>query len=110
VCPVKINIPDLLLHLRGKVQEHPRLLASAPVSLTERWGMRAWAWVMQRPRLYRLGSRLARLGQRLLVRQGWIRKLPMPIASHWTEGRDFPALAPKSFHERWKERSTEHHG
>ena len=107
VCPVKINIPDLLLHLRGKVQEHPRLLAGAPVSLTERWGMRAWAWVMQRPRLYRLGSRLARLGQRLLVRQGWIRKLPMPIASHWTEGRDFPALAPKSFHERWKEISAE---
>jgi L-lactate dehydrogenase complex protein LldF len=110
VCPVKINIPDLLLHLRGKVQEHPRLLASAPVSLTERMGMRVWAWVMQRPRFYLLGSRLARLGQRLLARRGWIRKLPMPIASHWTEGRDFPALAPKSFHERWKEISSERDG
>ena len=110
VCPVKINIPDLLLHLRGEVQEHPRLLASAPVSLTERLGMRVWAWVMQRPRLYLLGSRWARLGQRLFARQGWIRKLPMPIASHWTEGRDFPALAPKSFHERWKEISSARHG
>jgi len=107
VCPVKINIPDLLLHLRGKVQEQPTRGASAPVSLTERLGMRAWAWVMQRPRLYLLGSRLARLGQRLFARQGWIRKLPMPIASRWTEGRDFPALAPKSFHERWKEISAE---
>ena len=109
VCPVKINIPDMLLHLRGKVQEHARLLSPAPVSMTERWGIRAWAWVMQRPRLYVLGSRLARLSQRLLVRQGWIRKLPMPIASHWTEGRDFPALAAKSFHERWKEICAERH-
>jgi L-lactate dehydrogenase complex protein LldF len=110
VCPVKINIPDLLLHLRGKVQERPRLLASAPVSLTERLGMRAWAWVMRRPRLYVLGSRLARLGQRLFARQGWIRKLPMPIASHWTEGRDLPALAPKTFHARWKEITSQRQG
>lgn len=104
---MKIKIPDLLLHLRGKVQVQPTRGASAPVFLTERLGMRAWAWVMQRPRWYLLGSRLARLGQRLFARQGWIRKLPMSIASHWTEGRDFPALAPKSFHERWKEISAE---
>ena len=106
VCPVKINIPDLLLHLRGEVQERPRLAPSSPAWVTERLGMRAWAFVMQRPRLYVLGSRLARWGQRLFARQGWIRKLPLPLASSWTEGRDLPALAPKSFHERWKEIST----
>jgi L-lactate dehydrogenase complex protein LldF len=111
VCPVKINIPDLLLHLRGKVQEQSqRRMPPLPGASLERLGMKAWAWLMQRPRLYLLGSRLARLGQRLIARRGWIRKLPMPIASHWTEGRDFPALAPKSFHERWKEMSSERHG
>jgi L-lactate dehydrogenase complex protein LldF len=103
---VKINIHDLLLHLRGRVQAQSRLAPRAPSSLIERWGMRGWAWVMRRPRMYVLGSRLARLGQRLFARQGWIRKLPLPIASHWTEGRDLPALAPKSFHERWKEISS----
>jgi L-lactate dehydrogenase complex protein LldF len=101
VCPVKINIPDLLLHLRAEVQEH----APAPSGgrLGERTAMRLWAWAMKRPWVYSLGSLLARWGQRLLARQGWIRKIPMYPASRWTDGRDLPALAPKTFRERWKE-------
>jgi L-lactate dehydrogenase complex protein LldF len=106
VCPVKINIPDLLLHLRAEAQEQtpaPRLPRS-PIS--ERTAMRLWAWTMERPWAYALGSRLARLGQRLFARQGWIQKVPLSPLSRWTEGRDLPALAPKSFRERWKEIST----
>jgi L-lactate dehydrogenase complex protein LldF len=101
VCPVKINIPDLLLHLRAEAQEHAP--AATGAQLGERTAIRLWAWAMKRPWAYSLGSRLARWGQRLLVRQGWIRKIPMSPASRWTDGRDLPALAPKSFRERWKE-------
>jgi L-lactate dehydrogenase complex protein LldF len=112
VCPVKINIPDLLLHLRSKAQEQsaaPEPPLDAPVD--ERTSMRLWAWIMVKPRVYTLAARLARLAQRLLTsrREGeiqqWIRRFPVAPAARWTDGRDLPALAPKSFRERWKEMS-----
>ncbi len=116
VCPVKINIPDLLLHLRSKAQEvsvatppehragpavTDRRYSSAPTG--ERASIRVWAWVMKRPRVYALAARMARLGQGLFAREGWIRKFPLFPVSGWTSGRDLPVLAPKSFRERWKE-------
>jgi L-lactate dehydrogenase complex protein LldF len=103
VCPVKINIPDLLLYLRGEVQERAPGPSPRGALLGERTLMRLWAWAMKRPRVYSFGSRLARWGQRLLARHGWIARVPMYPASGWTDGRDLPALAPKSFRERWKE-------
>ena len=104
VCPVKINIPDLLLHLRSKAQEEtpaPPKPKGSPV--TERTSMRLWAWAMKRPWAYNLGARLARLAQRFGAREGWIRSVALYPLSRWTEGRDLPALAPKPFRERWKE-------
>jgi len=103
VCPVKINIPDLLLYLRSQVQERTKAPKPSGSLLSERTLMRLWAWAMKRPWAYSLGGRLARLGQRFVARRGWIRKFPVFPLSRWTEGRDFPALAPKSFRERWKE-------
>jgi L-lactate dehydrogenase complex protein LldF len=103
VCPVIINIPDLLLHLRSHAQEQTSPPRPAPSPISERTNMRLWAWAMKRPWVYTWGSRFARWGQRILSRQGWIRKVPAYPASRWTEERDLPALAPKSFHARWKE-------
>ncbi len=114
VCPLKINIPDLLLHLRSLVQQQttaPRPRVRPPIA--ERVSVRLWAWVMIRPRAYALGSRLARWGQRLFARQGkgdaqkWIRRFPAAPLARWTDGRDLPALAPKSFRQRWKEMSRD---
>ncbi len=112
VCPVKINIPDLLLHLRSKAQQVASGAKPAGSPVAERTAIRMWAWMMKRPRIYALGGRLARLGQQIFTRQGqtgqqvWLRKFPFFPLSRWTEGRDFPALAPKSFRERWKEMSS----
>jgi L-lactate dehydrogenase complex protein LldF len=103
VCPVKINIPDLLLHLRAEAQMQAPAPRPPGSPVSERTAVRLWAWAMKRPWAYALGSRLARLGQRLFARQGWIQKLPLFPLSRWTEGRDLPALAPKSFRERWRE-------
>jgi len=103
VCPVIINISDLLLHLRSNAQEQTAPPRPAPSPISERTSMRLWAWAMKRPWVYAWGSRFARWGQGLLSRQGWIRKVPAYPASKWTDGRDLPALAPKSFHARWKE-------
>jgi len=100
VCPVRINIPDLLLHLRKEAQIHAP--ARKESLLAEHTMFRLWAWGMRHPRIYGLSSRLARWGQVLLARQGWIRKIPMYPASQWTLERDFPALAPQAFRDRWK--------
>ncbi len=100
VCPVKINIPDLLLHLRSDAQKHAPKHAGGLAS--ERTTFRLWAWAMRHPSIYSLGARFARLGQIFVARNGWIHKVPAYPASQWTKGRDFPALAPKSFRERWK--------
>ncbi len=103
VCPVKINIPDLLLHLRGKAQEQTSAPKPKDSPVSERTAMRLWAWFMKRPRMYSIAGKLARVGQRIFARQGWIRRFPKFPLSRWTEGRDLPALARKPFRDRWKD-------
>ncbi|MGH9452223.1 MAG: LutB/LldF family L-lactate oxidation iron-sulfur protein [Terriglobia bacterium] len=105
VCPVKINIPDILLHLRAKAQEKPSGSARSGAPRGERASMRMWAWAMKRPWAYALGGKLGRWAQKMYARNGWIRKAPMFPVSGWTGGRDFPALASESFRERWKKRA-----
>ncbi len=106
VCPVKINIPDLLLHLRSKAQEQTRAPQPKDSPVSERTALRLWAWLMKGPRRYALAARLARVGQKVFARQGWVPRFSKFPLSRWTEGRDFPALAPKPFRDRWKEISS----
>lgn len=95
-CPVKINIPHLLLNLRRQSVER----GDAP--WIEKALFSLWAVVMQQPRLYRWGVALARLLQAPFVKQGWLSSLPAPLDG-WTRSRDFRAIASKSFRERWHE-------
>ena len=93
VCPVRIDIPEVLIHLRGKV-DHP---------LDERAAMRAAAWAMADPKRFALAIRLARLGQGPLVHEGKIRWLPGALGG-WTAVRDAPPIARRSFRDLWRER------
>ena len=94
VCPVKIDIPRVLLHLRAKAVE-----AKAPA--VERALMRGVAWVFGGPRRLAAAQRLGRLGQRPLVRAGAIRRLPPPL-SKWTRTRDLRPVAAESFRAWWR--------
>ncbi|CAI8013063.1 Lactate utilization protein B [Geodia barretti] len=94
-CPVKINIPHMLLNLRRQS------VSRGDASAGEGRLFSLWAWIMQRPGLYRLALRLARLGQTPFAQRGWLGKLPPPFHS-WTKSRDFKAVAPQSFRERWQ--------
>lgn len=97
VCPVRIPLPDYLLKLRRDAVRD----LGAP--MPERAAIGAWRVAMSSAGLYRSGGKLAGAGLRLLSRRRRIRRLPPPLAA-WTHGRDFPAFAPKSFRQRWKER------
>jgi len=97
VCPVRIDIPSLLLTLRAQ----PAMVRSAPRWL--RVGMAGYAFVATRPWLYRLAARLARAYTRRRSKDGWLTRLPGPLSA-WTAHRDFPALASRSFTEIWAAR------
>ena len=94
-CPVKINIPQMLIGLR-EMQHHQ---ARHGLSL-ERLGYWMWKEVLRRPWLYRVCLRLARWVLRPRARDGWLARLPGPGAG-WTSVRDFPAPAPRSFRDWW---------
>jgi L-lactate dehydrogenase complex protein LldF len=95
-CPVKINIPHMLIGLRELQHHQPHS------SRLERLAYRLWREVLRRPFLYKWSLRLARLALRPLATNGWLQRLPGP-GSGWTAVRDFPAPARRSFRERWKE-------
>ena len=59
--------------------------------MPEKTMMQLWAWAFSYSWIYLLGSRLARWGQFVLARSGWIRKVPVYPASQWTAWRDVPA-------------------
>lgn len=96
-CPVKINIPHMLIGLR-EMQHHEK----GTKSFWERLSYRMACAVLRRPWLYRLMLRAARTVLRPMARQGWLARLPGPGAG-WTQARDFPAPARRSFRERWEE-------
>jgi len=99
VCPVRLDIPRMLLALRrDTVREE-----GAPLSL--RVGLRAFAWIAPRPALYRAATRVARGLLRLRARDGWLRSAP-GLASGWTKVRDLKAPAARTFQELWKERKS----
>ena len=95
VCPVKIDIPTVLLHLRAQA-------VSKKAARWEGAAMRLTAWTFGGRRRFALAQRIAALAQRPLVRGGVIRRLPPPLAA-WTRTRDLKPVAPESFR-RWWER------
>lgn len=108
VCPVKIDIPRLLLHLRSEVTETRRdeVSPKAKSRTGERLVFKLWAMTMKSPWLYENGARVARIFQKLLVKNGKIGKVKsLPFGAPlvgWTSGRDLRPIESQSFRERWR--------
>jgi L-lactate dehydrogenase complex protein LldF len=101
-CPVKINIPHMLIGLR-ELQHHPQRHRASQTRHTipwERLAYLAWKEVLKRPWLYRLALRLSGWLVLPFAHDGWLKKLPGPGAG-WTQARDFPAPATQSFRDWW---------
>lgn len=94
-CPVKIDIPRMLLELRSDI------VSGGAASRAERAGIAAFAGVLGRPRLFRLVRALARWATRILALRGRrVRRSPPPL-NRWTRSRDFPTLPKESFRAIW---------
>jgi L-lactate dehydrogenase complex protein LldF len=93
VCPVKIDIPSVLVHLRGRVirEEQGKL---AP----ERLAMQTVAKVFGSRGRYERAQRLARIGS------GPLSRVPIGPLRGWTDMRDLPEVPAQSFREWWRAR------
>ena len=102
VCPVKINIPHMLLTLRTRLTESTDP-EERKVSLWEK--LLAWGYyrVMSSPTMLSLVHRMGRLMQAPVARNGNISRVPVPPFSRWTRDRDLPTLPARSFHQIWDE-------
>jgi L-lactate dehydrogenase complex protein LldF len=106
VCPVKINIPDVLLELRAQVVNQERGRAARyfdPMYV----GLRVANLLFAKAWLFHVAQRLGRIGLSLFTRKdGWIHSLPS-IGAKWTQTRDLRGLPDESFHEWWAKRGPQ---
>ena len=115
VCPVKINIPRMLLHLRKNLAEGPDPEEKA-AGAGERFMARGYTRLMSSPRLLSLAHRMARflqgplmmlpfspLAKRDTNTSSAIGRARLPLLSRWTRSKDLPLLPPRTFHEIWQE-------
>lgn len=97
ICPVRIDIPRILLKLRsdwseGKHDGGPPLL--------EKLAIKLWAFAMRHRIIYNLAFRVPAVLQGPFLEDGKLKRLPFALAG-WTQNRDFPALARRSFRSMW---------
>jgi L-lactate dehydrogenase complex protein LldF len=104
VCPVRIDIPEVLIHLRAQVvrQKGWRARTFGDEAIT----MRALSVALQNPRRLDIAERAAGGAGRVVGRHGTIGRLPLPgLVGAWLRRRDLPAPARISFRRWWRNRS-----
>ena len=94
VCPVAIDIPQVLLHLRAQITQH------TTGHRAERAAMRTARWIMINPKRFAHAEHAA-----LRTRRLHPRRLPRPAAA-WTTTRDLPTLPPQTFRDWWTHTHT----
>jgi L-lactate dehydrogenase complex protein LldF len=101
VCPVRIDIPEVLVHLRGQVVRHSEATHRLPTP--EGLGMGVAAWTLRTPRRLGLAERAAGLAGRVFARRGMLRRIPGPgPVGAWFRARDLKAPARESFRAWWR--------
>src|SRR3954468_16577315 len=102
VCPVKIDIPQVLLDLRSDVKKAE---TREKQNRLEKLGFRIFAWVMTHPRVYEMAGRIASS----MAPSGdgkWLRSVPPPMnmapVKLWLNDRDLPPAPGRSFRQMWR--------
>jgi L-lactate dehydrogenase complex protein LldF len=100
VCPVAIDIPQMLVHLRSRVVDARR---DSRVPTPEQALMASAAWTMASPGRWTRALRAARAGRLLGRRRRAISALPPPLSA-WTRTRDAPRPPRQTFRDWWARR------
>jgi L-lactate dehydrogenase complex protein LldF len=107
VCPVKIDIPSILVELRAQHVEAERREHRLPTA--EAVAMAAAAWVMGSPARFAGAQAASRAGRVLGARRGRISALPPPLDA-WTSARDAPRPPRETFRQWWARREASDDG
>ncbi|GGW38936.1 LutB/LldF family L-lactate oxidation iron-sulfur protein [Streptomyces xantholiticus] len=92
VCPVAIDIPEVLVHLREKVADQ-----GGRGHRLEKAAIKAATWLLDHPAALTAGERLASRTRKLHPE-----RLPGPGTRQWTNSRDLPDLPAEPFRDWWK--------
>ena len=95
-CPVRIDIPTILVHLRAEVVDAGR----GGIPSGQDLAMKAAAWVMDSPRRFAAAEKAAGAGRLIAGSDHRIHSLPWP-ASKWTASRDLPEPPRQTFRQWW---------
>ncbi len=101
VCPVRIPLPELMR------KEREMQVEAGLRPWQERLSLKLWGWSASQSWLYGIGTAIA---ARFLKRLGGADQLihRLPLGGGWTDGRDFPAPAGKTFRELYRARKNLH--
>lgn len=107
VCPVKINIPEVLVHLRNKVVRKKTAGLAGLVS-PEAIAMKTAGHIFQSEKRFRAAQRLGRLAQAPLETEDsrgerWVSWLPGMLGG-WTATRDLRGMPKETFRDWWAKR------
>jgi L-lactate dehydrogenase complex protein LldF len=102
-CPVKIEIPEILLKLRQRVQESSAGRGSFSL---EAKAMSFWAWLMRSQKRYEWAGRWMRR-MRVMIGRNGKSFLSLPPLSQWQDKRDLPDLPARSFRETYRSEGLE---
>ncbi|WP_406398200.1 LutB/LldF family L-lactate oxidation iron-sulfur protein [Streptomyces sp. NBC_00879] len=94
VCPVAIDIPEVLLHLREKVAEQ-----GGKGHRVEKAAIKAAGWILSHPAALAAGEKAAARTRKLHLGK-------LPGAGAWTADRELPELPAQSFRDWWKRNRT----
>jgi L-lactate dehydrogenase complex protein LldF len=101
-CPVRIDIPEVLVHLRARSVDAKR---ERRVPTAEQLMMKALGWVFDDPARLAKAQKAGWAGSAPLARNGRIGALPGPVIGGWSAARDAPAVPKESFR-AWRQRTS----
>jgi L-lactate dehydrogenase complex protein LldF len=110
VCPVKINIPEVLIHLRHKVVEQQtagfRILANPEAMALKMAGV-----VFRNQGVFRASQKMGRVAELPLSHKdaegvGWIDWLPGMLGG-WTQSRDLREMPKQTFRQWFEQRGKD---
>ena len=96
VCPVEIDLPRMLIELRGDAVKR----ASPWQNFRESTALKSFAWIAQKPILYRGVQRMTALTFKI----PFAKKIQSLVLGRWMQSRTLPPTPNGSFRSRWRER------
>ncbi|CAN5875744.1 LutB/LldF family L-lactate oxidation iron-sulfur protein [soil metagenome] len=105
VCPVKIDIPSILVDLRARHVEAQAARPGLRVPSAESMAMAAAAYVMRDEKRFAAATASMRFG-RTFIKDGHLRGPLSSLMTGWTSARDVPTPPAQTFRQWWAERET----